>query len=242
MSEREQTPEERGERRLRPLHARKRAARVGRLQRRRRSRWSRPASLEPDKSSIREALGRAYFHAGRYAQAGEEFAAVVERHPVNDYAHFCLGRSLEKTGRTAEARRHLALAASLRPDRGDYRVYRAADRGRVVARGQRALHHQAEQPVHGLLAEPRHRQVAVHPDVARARAAKRTRRVWRFQCRSCQGSRSSEAASANAWTRSSPSATRTPTSSGQPPASSPATVMPHSPCPSRRVWPGSPAM
>jgi hypothetical protein len=49
----------------------------------------------------------------------------VERHPVNDFAHFCLGRSLEKTGRIKEARRHLSLAASLRPDRADYRVYRA---------------------------------------------------------------------------------------------------------------------
>ena len=54
----------------------------------------------------------------------EEFAAVVERHPVNDYAHFCLGRSLEKTGRRAEARRHAALAASMRPDREDYRAFR----------------------------------------------------------------------------------------------------------------------
>ena len=81
--------------------------------------------LEPDKSSIREALGRAYFHSGRYAQAREEFAAVVERYPVNDFAHFCLGRSLEKTGRLREAKRHLALATSLRPDRADYRHYRA---------------------------------------------------------------------------------------------------------------------
>ncbi|HEX8066252.1 MAG TPA: tetratricopeptide repeat protein [Thermoleophilaceae bacterium] len=80
--------------------------------------------LEPDKSSIREALGRAYFRSGRYADAREEFAAVVERHPVNDFAHFCLGRALEKTGRTAEARRHLALATGLRPDRADYRAYR----------------------------------------------------------------------------------------------------------------------
>ena len=80
--------------------------------------------FEPDKTSIREALGRAYFHAGRYAAAGEEFAAVVERAPVDDYAHFCLGRALEKTGRLAEARRHLTLAACLRPDRADYRAYR----------------------------------------------------------------------------------------------------------------------
>jgi Flp pilus assembly protein TadD len=42
---------------------------------------------------------------------------------VNDYAHFCLGRSLEKTGRRVEARRHLRLAAGLRPDRADYRAY-----------------------------------------------------------------------------------------------------------------------
>jgi tetratricopeptide (TPR) repeat protein len=79
--------------------------------------------LEPDKSSIREALGRAYFHSGRYAAAGEEFAAVVERHPTNDFAHFCLGRSLEKSGRRDEALRHLKLAAGMRPDRRDYREY-----------------------------------------------------------------------------------------------------------------------
>jgi Flp pilus assembly protein TadD len=79
--------------------------------------------LEPDKASIREALGRAYFHAGRYAAARDEFAAVVEGSPVNDFAHFCLGRALEKTGRRLEARRHLTLAAGLRPDRADYRAY-----------------------------------------------------------------------------------------------------------------------
>ena len=80
--------------------------------------------LEPDKSSIREALGRAYFRSGRYTDACTEFEAVVERYPVNDFAHFCLGRSLEKSGRREEARRHLALAANLRPERADYRVYR----------------------------------------------------------------------------------------------------------------------
>jgi Flp pilus assembly protein TadD len=80
--------------------------------------------MEPEKSSIREALGRAYFRTGRYRDAVREFQAVVDRHPVNDFAHFCLGRSLEKTGRANEARKHLALAASLRPDRADYQLYR----------------------------------------------------------------------------------------------------------------------
>ena len=87
--------------------------------------------FEPDKTSIREALGRAYFRSGRYAKARAEFEAVVERAPVNDFAHFCLGRSLEKTGRPEEARRHLAIACCLRPERADYRAYR--DRLRRVA-------------------------------------------------------------------------------------------------------------
>ena len=85
---------------------------------------SKAAELEPEKTSIREALGRAYFRSARFDKAAEEFAALVERYPVNDYAHFCLGRSLEKTGRRAEARRHAALAANMRPDRKDYQAFR----------------------------------------------------------------------------------------------------------------------
>ena len=81
-------------------------------------------ALEPEKSSIREALGRVYFRIGRYEAASVEFQAVVDRYPVNDFAHFCLGRSLEKSGRPREARKHLALAASMRPERADYRIYR----------------------------------------------------------------------------------------------------------------------
>lgn len=84
----------------------------------------RARSLEPDKGSIREALGRAYYRSARFDKAAEEFAVLVERYPVNDYAHFCLGRSLEKTGRKAAARRHAALAAHMRPDRKDYQAFR----------------------------------------------------------------------------------------------------------------------
>ncbi len=82
------------------------------------------AAREPEKSSVREALGRALFRARRYDEAAGEFEAVVERHPVNDYAHFCLGRSLSLSGHLDQARRHLAIAANLRPDRRDYRIYR----------------------------------------------------------------------------------------------------------------------
>lgn len=92
---------------------------------------TRARDLDPEKTSIREALGRALFHVQRYEEAAAEFAAVVERAPTNDYALFCLGRALQQLGRHAEARRPLAQAAGLRPERSDYRVYR--DRSRQAA-------------------------------------------------------------------------------------------------------------
>lgn len=89
------------------------------------------ARRAPEKSSVREALGRAYFRNRQFAEAAAEFEAVLETHPVNDYAHFCLGRALTLTGNHQRARHHLALAANLRPDRRDYRIYR--DRARRAA-------------------------------------------------------------------------------------------------------------
>ena len=82
------------------------------------------ARRAPEKSSVREALGRAYFRNRQFDEAAAEFEAVVETHPVNDYAHFCLGRALTLTGDTRRARHHLALASNLRPERRDYRIYR----------------------------------------------------------------------------------------------------------------------
>jgi Flp pilus assembly protein TadD len=49
----------------------------------------------PDKASIREALGIAYFRLSRFSEAEEEFRAVLELSPVDDYAHYALGRCLE---------------------------------------------------------------------------------------------------------------------------------------------------
>jgi len=90
------------------------------------------AKIEPEKTSIREALGRAYFRSRHFEQAAVEFEAVVERAPTNDYALFCLGRSLMECGRPDEARKPLVLAAGLRPDRRDYRIYRDRARARAA--------------------------------------------------------------------------------------------------------------
>jgi Flp pilus assembly protein TadD len=84
----------------------------------------RARELDPAKDSIHEAYGRALFGAHRYREAADEFAAIAEHNPTDDYALFCLGRSLQQLGEHAEARAPLAQAAHLQPERADYRLYR----------------------------------------------------------------------------------------------------------------------
>ena len=64
---------------------------------------------EPDKGSIREALGRAYLSSRAYHRAAEEFAAAVELAPTDGYAHYGLARSLDRLGDPMAAR-HYRLA------------------------------------------------------------------------------------------------------------------------------------
>lgn len=75
---------------------------------------------EPRKASIREALGIAYFRIQRYDDAEREFRTMLEISPADDYAHYALGRCLEKRGKAAEANGHYKLASSLRPGSKHY--------------------------------------------------------------------------------------------------------------------------
>lgn len=77
--------------------------------------------LEPDKTSIREALARALYRSGRKAQAGEEFSRILELDPANDYAHFCLGLCQAAVGNRTRALGHIKIALAMRPDCEDYR-------------------------------------------------------------------------------------------------------------------------
>ena len=136
-SEAPQTPEERGEhvydlfRRGSELLEAGDFAAAADPARARRARWS---PTRP-RSARRSAAPTSAPAATRRRAA--EFAAVVERAPVNDFAHFCLGRALEKIGRRDEARHHAVLAAGLRPDRADYRAFRDRLQARVpVALGR----------------------------------------------------------------------------------------------------------
>jgi Flp pilus assembly protein TadD len=76
---------------------------------------SRARLMEPDKASIREALGRALFMSGRMAWARREFTKTVQIDPVNDYAHFGLALACERTGQRSRAIAHLKLAIAMRP-------------------------------------------------------------------------------------------------------------------------------
>lgn len=76
--------------------------------------------LEPDKASIREALGRALYMSGRVWHARREFARAVQIDPANDYAHFALALACERTGARTRALGHLKLALVMRPGTADY--------------------------------------------------------------------------------------------------------------------------
>jgi Flp pilus assembly protein TadD len=78
--------------------------------------------IEPDKGSIREALGRALYLSGRAARARREFAKAVQIDPVNDYAHFGLALSCARTGQRTRAIAHLKLAIAMRPGAEEYRA------------------------------------------------------------------------------------------------------------------------
>src|SRR5579884_2364094 len=70
--------------------------------------------LEPHKASIREALGIAYFRLRRWREAEAEFRAVIDISPTDHYAHYALGRALDKQGRAAGANGHYTLRSEER--------------------------------------------------------------------------------------------------------------------------------
>ncbi|HEX9344090.1 MAG TPA: tetratricopeptide repeat protein [Actinomycetota bacterium] len=75
----------------------------------------RARDLQPDKGSVCEALGRAYYATGRLSSAGAQFRRTLELDPSNDYAHFGLALCLARTGERRHALGHLRLALVMRP-------------------------------------------------------------------------------------------------------------------------------
>jgi Flp pilus assembly protein TadD len=81
---------------------------------------SRAAEAEPGSRSVREALARAQYDAGRYDEAIATFTELIAGNPADDYAQFGLGMAASRVGELQLAVEHLALAAAMRPDNGHY--------------------------------------------------------------------------------------------------------------------------
>lgn len=67
----------------------------------------------PEQTGPRLLLARAYYHSAQLRRAEEQSRRVVERDPVEPYAHLLLGRTLQRQGRHEEAARWLRLADAL---------------------------------------------------------------------------------------------------------------------------------
>jgi tetratricopeptide (TPR) repeat protein len=75
---------------------------------------------EPGRGSILAALGREYFNSGQAERARATFEALLEVEPSSHYAHYAIGQSLKRLGRTERARTHLRLAVALSPGNALY--------------------------------------------------------------------------------------------------------------------------
>jgi tetratricopeptide (TPR) repeat protein len=72
-------------------------------------------AAEPDKSSVQLLAGRAYFYSAQLRRAEKALSRVIELDPVDHYARFILGRTLERMSRFSEALAHLRIAAAMNP-------------------------------------------------------------------------------------------------------------------------------
>jgi Tfp pilus assembly protein PilF len=66
-------------------------------------------------TAARLLLARAYFHTAQLRRAEEQFRRVLDLDPTDHFAHFALGRTLERQTRPEEALRHYRIAAAMTP-------------------------------------------------------------------------------------------------------------------------------
>lgn len=89
---------------------------------------------EPENTSVRQLLARAYFQTAQLGRAEEQLRALVDRDPTDHYAHHVLGRTLERMNRPADALRHLRIAAAMHSGNEDYRTALLRVQSRVAPR------------------------------------------------------------------------------------------------------------
>lgn len=95
---------------------------------------ARASAAVPESRSVLEALARAQFDAGMYADAKVSFTRIVEINPADDYAQFGLGLAAARVDDLDLAIKHLALAAAMRPDVAHYATALRGARATKAAR------------------------------------------------------------------------------------------------------------
>jgi len=64
----------------------------------------------PQHTAARMLLARAYYHSAQLTRAEEQLRVVLERDPVDHYAHLMLGRTLQRQSRATQAAPWLRMA------------------------------------------------------------------------------------------------------------------------------------
>jgi len=64
----------------------------------------------PNQTGPRLLLARAYYHSAQLRRAEEQLREIIDRDPVEHYAHLMLGRTLERQARHDEAAQWLRMA------------------------------------------------------------------------------------------------------------------------------------
>ena len=70
----------------------------------------------PGQVDVRLLLSRAYYHSAQLRRAEAQLREVIDRDPVEHYAHLMLGRTLERQGRAEEAKPWLRIADAFAGD------------------------------------------------------------------------------------------------------------------------------
>ena len=70
----------------------------------------------PEQVDVRLLLARAYYHSAQLRRAEAQLREVIDRDPVEHYAHLMLGRTLERQGRAEEAKPWLRIADAFAGD------------------------------------------------------------------------------------------------------------------------------
>jgi tetratricopeptide (TPR) repeat protein len=76
---------------------------------------------EPEKGSIREALGICYYNMGFYDSSRSHFDKAIEIDATNDFAHYGMGLCLIKENKLNRALGYLKIASFMRPDSEVYK-------------------------------------------------------------------------------------------------------------------------